>query len=98
MEQTAEAFGLPVTPEIFLDRHYASDGALLPRSHPDAIIDDPAAITKRLEQLQQSNSLTALDGSIIPLSPDYDHLTACVHSDSPNSLAILKAAREFLDQ
>ncbi len=97
VEQNAESLGLPVTPEIFLDRNYKSDGSLLPRNHPEAIINNQTNIIKRLELLQESNSLKALDGSTIKLSNDYDHISACIHSDSPNSLKILKAARTFIE-
>ena len=95
--RTAEAFGLPVTPEIFLDRNYANDGSLLPRSHPNAIIHEPQQVIDRLKEIQQHNKLTAIDGTPLPLSEDYDHITACVHSDSPNSLDILSSARAYLD-
>ena len=88
---------LPILPEIFLDRHYHANGQLLERTHPNALITDKSVIVERLEQLQQTLSLTAHDGSIIHLPDHYDCLTACVHSDTQNSLDILKAAREFLD-
>lgn len=96
--QEAESRDLPIIPEIFLDRHYRSDGQLLERSHPDALISDPILIIDRLEQIKHTHSLTAHDGSTIHFPAHYDCLTACVHSDSPNSLAVLKAAREYLDQ
>ncbi|WP_018971085.1 LamB/YcsF family protein [Rubritalea marina] len=97
VEAAASARDLPVTPEIFLDRNYAANGQLLPRQHPEAIIHEPAQVTARLEQILQHNRLTAIDGTALPLSGDYDHITACVHSDSPNSLDTLQAARTFLD-
>ncbi|MGJ8672768.1 LamB/YcsF family protein [Rubritalea sp.] len=94
----AESRDLPIIPEVFLDRHYQSNGQLLERKHPDAVITDSSLITDRLEQLTHTNSLTAHDGSLIQFPDHYDHLTACVHSDSPNSLEILKAARSYLNQ
>jgi UPF0271 protein len=94
----AESRDLPIIPEIFLDRHYQANGQLLDRKHPDALITDAHFITDRLEQLVHTKSLTTHDGSLIEFPSHYDCLTACVHSDSPNSLEILKAARAYLDQ
>ncbi|MFC5050766.1 LamB/YcsF family protein [Rubritalea spongiae] len=96
--QAAEERGMPILPEIFLDRHYQANGQLLERSHPDALITDANLIVDRLEQLKHTHTLTAHDGTIIHFPNHYDCLTACVHSDSPNSLEILKAAREYLER
>ena len=97
VEKAAAERRMPVIPEVFLDRHYQANGQLLPRDHADALITDEATVLSRLKQLRETNSLTAHDGSRIQL-PEHDCLTACVHSDSPNSLAILKAARSYLDR
>ncbi|MFC4991968.1 LamB/YcsF family protein [Rubritalea tangerina] len=94
----AEERGLAILPEIFLDRNYSPDGSLLPRSHPEALIDAQESILQRLESLQHTGCIYALDGSPIQLPKHYQYLTACVHSDSPNSLQIVQAAKQFLDQ
>lgn len=94
----ADERGMPIIPEVFLDRHYAADGSLLPRTHPHATISSVTEVVDRLELLTNKHSLIAFDGSTIELPAHYDHITACVHSDSPNSLEILKAARAYLDE
>jgi UPF0271 protein len=93
----AEELGMPIIPEVFLDRHYAADGSLLPRTDPHATISSVAEVEDRLKLLTNKHSLIAFDGSTIVLPAHYDHITACVHSDSPISLEILKAARAYLD-
>ena len=93
----ADVRGIPIIPEVFLDRHYAADGSLLPRSHPQATISSITEVVDRLVLLTNSNTLIAYDGTQIQLPAHYDYLTACVHSDSPSSLKILKAARAYLD-
>lgn len=94
----ADERGMPIIPEVFLDRHYAADGSLLPRTHPNATLSSVSEVVERLEQITNQNSLTAFDGSIIKLPAHYDCITACVHSDSPNSLEILEAAKAYLDK
>ena len=94
----ADERSMPTIPEVFLDRHYAADGSLLPRTHPHASLSSVSEVVERLEQITSQNSLTAFDGSIIKLPGHCDFITACVHSDSPNSLEILKAAKAHLDQ
>lgn len=93
----AEKRDMPIIPEVFLDRHYAADGSLLPRTHPRSTISSTSEVEERLEQLINTNSLSSYDGTKIDLPAHYDHLTACVHSDSPNSLEFLKTARAHLD-
>jgi 5-oxoprolinase (ATP-hydrolysing) subunit A len=93
----ADDRSMPIIPEVFLDRHYAADGSLLPRSHPHATISSVSEVLERLEQISSHNSLIAFDGTKIELPAHYDCITACVHSDSPNNLEILKAAKDYLD-
>ena len=61
-------------------------------------VDSVSEVVDRLEQITSQNSLTAFDGSIIKLPAHYDYITACVHSESPNSLEILEAAKAYLDK
>ncbi|MEO1855933.1 MAG: LamB/YcsF family protein [Rubritalea sp.] len=94
----AEKRNLPILPEIFLDRHYASDGSLLPRTHRNAMIHSASEVLERLELLTEKHCIMAYDGTMIELPAHYECLTACVHSDSPSSLEILKAAKVYLDK
>lgn len=97
LAQEAEKRSMPIIPEVFLDRHYAADGSLLPRSHKHAIIQSASEVEDRLDQLVHTHSLTSFDGTKIELPAHYEYITACVHSDSENGLEILKAARAYLD-
>ncbi|PQJ28461.1 LamB/YcsF family protein [Rubritalea profundi] len=96
--EEADDRGMPIIPEVFLDRHYAADGNLLPRTHPHATISSVSEVLERLELLTDKHSLIAFDGTTIELPAHYEYITACVHSDSPNSLEILKAAKAYLDK
>ena len=84
---------IPHLQEAFLDRHYQANGQLLPRDHPDALIHDPEIIADRLQAWQNEKPISAHDGTPLLIKAD----TLCVHSDSPNALAILKMARAHLE-
>jgi len=52
----AEASGIPIIREGFADRAYTSDGRLVPRSEPGAVLDDPAAVAAQAVKLLDSVS------------------------------------------
>jgi UPF0271 protein len=52
----AEASGVPIIREGFADRAYTSDGRLVPRSEPGAVLDDPAAVAAQAVRLMDSVS------------------------------------------
>ncbi len=72
--------GLKVAGEAFADRRYEPDGTLRSRKFPDALITDPQAAAAQAVRLAQAGNAQTL----------------CVHSDTPGSVAILKACREAL--
>ena len=52
----AEASGIPIIREGFADRAYTSDGRLVPRSEPGAVLDDPDAVAAQAVKLLDSVS------------------------------------------
>jgi len=89
----ARAAGLRIVAEAFLDRGYADDGTLLPRSHPDALLTDPAVAAERALLLARGDPIPSADGQQLLIVAD----SLCVHSDSPTSVAIATAARARLE-
>jgi UPF0271 protein len=87
----AEA-GLPTVHEAFLDRGYTPDGTLVSRRSPDALVSDPAAVARRCERLVSAGEIVAVDGTVLPVSAR----SVCVHSDTPGSLELARAARAAL--
>lgn len=88
----AEA-ALPVVHEAFLDRGYTSDGRLVSRRSPDALLSDPARVAERCVRLVESGEIVAVDGTVLRV----DARSVCVHSDTPGSLELARAARAALD-
>lgn len=92
--QVGRKAGLQVAEEVFADRTYQPDGTLTPRSHPHALITDPQEAARRVIQMIQEKKTEAVDGTIIPVSPD----TVCLHGDSPQAVQFARRLREVLTQ
>ena len=78
--------GFSIAAEAFADRRYEPDGSLRERSFPNALITDPAeAVAQAL--LVSGGRVRAWDGSEVAVSAR----TICIHSDTPEALAIARA-------
>jgi UPF0271 protein len=88
----AAELGLRTVPEAFADRAYQSDGHLVSRREPGAVLHDPAQIADRVSTMVQSGRVTAIDGSTIPIAVE----SVCVHGDSPGAVQIAAAVRDRL--
>src|SRR5258707_9150423 len=64
----AERLGLRTVPEAFADRAYRSDGQLVSRRAPNAVLSDPAAIADRVTLMVTKGRVDAIDGSTIPIT------------------------------
>lgn len=91
--QTAKYAGLRVWEEIFADRHYLDNGLLVPRSAPHALIIDGALVEQRIQSWLQDRTIFSLCGKPLHLSAE----TICVHSDTPESLVLIRKVREILN-
>jgi 5-oxoprolinase (ATP-hydrolysing) subunit A len=92
MVAVAREAGLRVAEEAFIDRGYDSAGRLLPRSSPNALVNDPRVTAERAVALLQAGTLTSADGATLHLNPQ----TLCVHSDTRGAATIAAAARAAL--
>ena len=70
----------PFVAEGFADRRYQPDGSLVPRSRPDAFVDDPAEAVRQAEWLLREKGVRTL----------------CVHGDNPEALAFVRELRTAL--
>jgi len=88
----AGARGLDVAAEAFIDRAYAADGSLVPRSQPGALIADATLAAARAVRLARQGVVEASDGATLPLAAD----TLCLHGDGPDPVGLAAAVREAL--
>ena len=91
--RAADAAGLRAVPEFFVDRGYTPDGALVPRSEPGALLDDPDAVTVRVLRMIADGVVAAVDGSDVAVRAE----SVCVHGDSPGAVAMAQAVRAGLE-
>jgi UPF0271 protein len=66
--------------EGFADRRYLPDGSLVPRTSPDAFVNDAAEAVRQAEWLLREKGVQTL----------------CVHGDNPEAVGFVRALREEL--
>ena len=94
LEKGSLQHGLTVAREAFIDRAYTNDGTLVPRDRAGAVIDDVEDAAKRALMMVRDKCILTIDGESIDVDAD----SLCVHSDSRNALATVRAARLKLEE
>lgn len=80
LEAAVKDRGVVFIPEGFADRRYRPDGSLVPRTEPDAFVDDPEEAVEQVERLIQQHGVR----------------TICVHGDNPQAVTFARAVRDAL--
>jgi UPF0271 protein len=91
LRRAAQA-GLSTVAEGFVDRAYNSDGSLVSRLLPGAVLHDVEFVAARAVRMVTNKSVIAIDGSEI----EVDFNSLCVHGDTPEALQIAGAVRDAL--
>lgn len=86
------AAGLRFVAEAFVDRGYRSDGSLVPRDTPGALVTDETAAVRRAVSLVLDRRITSVDGADVEL----DAVSLCVHGDTPGAVSLATAVRTAL--
>jgi UPF0271 protein len=84
--------GLTTVREAFADRGYQSDGTLVPRREPDAVLHDPVVVAARMARMVTEGTLVTADGTTIMMQAE----SICVHGDSPGAVEIARAVADAL--
>jgi len=92
MVRILEDMGLKVVQEAFADRTYERDGGLRDRRSDRALITDPQKAADQARSIIEDKKIITFDGSEISLEAQ----TLCVHSDTPNAIAIAREVRLVL--
>ena len=85
--------GLDVVPEVFADRAFDADGALVSRRRPGAVIHEPERMIERAVRMVRDGSVEAIDGTPLELSGE----TICVHGDTPGAAELAMTLRRGLE-
>jgi 5-oxoprolinase (ATP-hydrolysing) subunit A len=92
--EQARAAGLTVVTEAFADRAYTSEGQLVSRREPGAVLHDPDLVAERMVRLVREGVLDSIDGKPTKI----DAQSICVHGDSPGAVAMAKRLRIRLEE
>ncbi len=82
--------GIGFLPEFFADLEYSDEGSLLITREHRAVDPDVAAC--RAVQATQQGTVTSVNGITFPIRVE----TICVHSDTPNAVAVAAGVRDAL--
>lgn len=88
------AHGLRFVREAFTDRAYRSDGTLVPRSEPGAVVTNVEEVRARAVLIATEGAVIASDGGRIDLEVD----SLCVHGDTPDAVTMAGAVRTALGE
>jgi len=88
----AEALGLKVVHEAYADRAYQTNGLLVPRSEPGAVLHNAELVAQRAVRLATRGELITADGSALHSIAQ----SLCLHGDNAEAVAIARALKEAL--
>jgi UPF0271 protein len=89
-----ERNGLQVAHEVFADRNYLSDGSLVPRTRPDALLRDSNEAAPRVVRMLREGKVRSVDGVDIDVRAE----TVCVHGDTPGAVDFARVLRSRLEK
>ena len=92
LEQVAKARGMAVYSEVFADRAYQSDGQLVPRGTPGAVLHDAGEAADRLVGFLETGRMPVLGGGHVALEAH----SICVHGDNPAAVETARSIRDAL--
>lgn len=88
----AKEKGLKAANEVFADRAYNSDGTLVPRGLPGAMILDKNSSISRVIRMVKEGKVTAINGEDVDINVD----SICVHGDNPEATQFVRLIKEEL--
>lgn len=91
--RAAEAVGLRTVREGFADRGYTTDGTLVPRREPGALLHDAAEVAARAVRMAVESQVVAVDGTTVSVAVD----SICVHGDTAGAVELARAVRAALE-
>ena len=89
MEKAAVVLKTPFVSETFADRNYTDSGALVSRAFENAVIENEKLVVDRCLQMVFHNKITSEHGNLLKRNAQ----SICVHGDTQNAVALVKALR-----
>jgi UPF0271 protein len=94
MVRAADALGLRVAREAFVDRAYEPTGRLVSRQDPGAVLVHTDVVVDRAIRMVRDCTVVASDGRSMPMDAD----TLCIHGDTPGADHLAAAVRAGLER
>lgn len=92
VERMARELALPVICTFLADRAYESNGLLVSRAKPGAVIHDKEQVRTRIRQLLREGTVQSIDGVTLPVTAT----SVLVHGDTPESIEMVHTLREII--
>ena len=86
IEKIAMERGFSIVYEVFGDRNYNDDLSLVSRNKENALITDPDNVVEHIRNIKETDTVKTINGNFKEIKFD----TICIHSDTNNSIDILK--------
>ena len=94
LARAGESNGLQIAHEVFADRNYLSDGSLVPRTRPDALLHDPEEAASRVVRMLRESKVRSVDGVDVDVRAE----TICLHGDKPGAVDFARALKSRLEK
>jgi 5-oxoprolinase (ATP-hydrolysing) subunit A len=94
LARAGDAHRLQIAHEVFADRNYRSDGSLVSRSRPDALLHDPTQAAPRVLRMLRENKVRSVDGVDVDVRAE----TICLHGDNPEAVEFARTLRSELEK
>lgn len=94
LARAGEAEGLQIAREVFADRNYCSDGSLVSRSRPDALLHNSSDAAPRVLRMLREGKVRSVDGKDVDVRAE----TVCLHGDNPEAVEFARALRLRLEK
>lgn len=94
LSRAGEKNGLQIAHEVFADRNYLSNGQLVSRTRPDALLHDPAEAAPRVLRMLREGKVRSVDAVDVDVRAE----TVCLHGDNPEAVEFARALRARLEK
>ena len=94
IEKIALKKGFSIIYEVFGDRNYNDDLSLVSRNNQNALITDPESVVNHIKTIKETGTVKTINGNYKKIKFD----TICIHSDTNNSIEILKKINQEFDE
>ena len=93
VEAEARAAGLRTVTEVFADRAYTPEGALVARREPGAVLHRESDVVAHVLRMAGDGEVVAIDGSRLRVEAE----SICLHGDTPGAVTMAAAVRRALE-